>query len=154
MIGTVVRVGLLRIWHGRVALLLDFAVPIAFFTIFAFIFGGQVGLGKSPRVNVALVDEDATDLSRKLLAALAEQETLRIYSPERAEGGSGHRDDRAFREQYTRDIARRISEGAEDADLRGAFGKIPGTQNPKRMPLDAGARFLKRLRVPVPLSRR
>jgi ABC-2 type transport system permease protein len=87
MIGTVVRVGLLRIWHGRVALLLDFAVPIAFFTIFAFIFGGQVGLGKSPRVNVALVDEDGTDLSRKLLAALAEQETLRVYSPERAEGG-------------------------------------------------------------------
>ena len=86
MIGTVVRVGLLRIWHGRVALLLDFAVPIAFFTIFAFIFGGQVGLGKSPRVNVALVDEDGTDLSRKLLAALAEQETLRVYSPERAEG--------------------------------------------------------------------
>ena len=87
MIATVVRVGLLRIWHGRVALLLDFAVPIAFFTIFAFIFGGQVGLGKSPRVNVALVDEDGTDLSRKLLAALAEQETLRVYSPERAEGG-------------------------------------------------------------------
>ncbi len=87
MIGTVVRVGLLRIWHGRVALVLDFAVPIAFFTIFAFIFGGQVGLGKSPRVNVALVDEDGTDLSRKLLAALAEQETLRVYSPERAEGG-------------------------------------------------------------------
>ena len=87
MIWTVVRVGLLRIWHGRVALLLDFAVPIAFFTIFAFIFGGQVGLGKSPRVNVALVDEDGTDLSRKLMSALAEQETLHVYSPERGEGG-------------------------------------------------------------------
>jgi ABC-2 type transport system permease protein len=82
MIGTVVRVGLLRMWHGRVALLLDFAVPIAFFTIFAFIFGGQVGLGKSPRVNVALVDEDGTDLSRKLLEALAGQDTLRVYSPD------------------------------------------------------------------------
>lgn len=87
MIGTVVRVGLLRMWHGRVALLLDFAVPIAFFTIFAFIFGGQVGLGKSPRVNVALVDEDGTDLSRKLLDALAGQETLRVYSPEGRESG-------------------------------------------------------------------
>ena len=88
MIGTVVRVGLLRMWHGRVALLLDFAVPIAFFTIFAFIFGGQVGLGKSPRVNVALVDEDGTDLSRKLLEALAGQDTLRVYSPEGGEGGA------------------------------------------------------------------
>jgi ABC-2 type transport system permease protein len=87
MIGTVVRVGLLRMWHGRVALLLDFAVPIAFFTIFAFIFGGQAGLGKSPRVNVALVDEDGTDLSRKLLEAVAGQDTLRVYSPESGEGG-------------------------------------------------------------------
>jgi ABC-2 type transport system permease protein len=87
MIGMVVRVGLLRMWHGRVALLLDFAVPIAFFTIFAFIFGGQVGLGKSPRVNVALVDEDGTDLSRKLLDALAGQDTLRVYAPEGGKGG-------------------------------------------------------------------
>jgi ABC-2 type transport system permease protein len=74
-------------WHGRVALLLDFAVPIAFFTIFAFIFGGQVGLGKSPRVSVALVDEDGTDLSRKLVSALAGQETLRVYPPEGRESG-------------------------------------------------------------------
>lgn len=89
MIWTVVRVGLLRMWHGRVALLLDFAVPIAFFTIFAFIFGGQVGLGKSPRVDVALVDEDGTDLSRKLLDALAREDALRVYAPEGGEGGPG-----------------------------------------------------------------
>jgi ABC-2 type transport system permease protein len=38
-------------------------------------------------VNVALVDEDGTDLSRRLLGALAEQETLRVYSPEGREGG-------------------------------------------------------------------
>jgi ABC-2 type transport system permease protein len=82
MIWTVVRVGLLRMWHGRTEILLTFVVPIAFFTIFAFIFDEQIGLGKSPRVNVALVDEDGTELSRKLLATLAEQETLRIYSPD------------------------------------------------------------------------
>jgi ABC-2 type transport system permease protein len=82
MIWTVVRVGLLRMWHGRTEILLTFVVPIAFFTIFAFIFDEQIGLGQSPRVNVALVDEDETELSRKLLAALAEQDTLRVYSPE------------------------------------------------------------------------
>ncbi len=82
MIWTVVRVGLLRMWHGRTEMLLTFVVPIAFFTIFAFIFDEQIGLGKSPRVNVALVDEDGTELSRELLAALAEQETLRVYSPD------------------------------------------------------------------------
>jgi ABC-2 type transport system permease protein len=87
MIWTVVRVGLLRMWHGRVELLLTFAVPIAFFTIFAFIFDEQIGLGKSPRVNVALVDEDGTELSGKLLAALADQDALRIYSPDGQDDG-------------------------------------------------------------------
>ena len=60
MIWTVVRVGLLRMWHGRTEILLTFVVPIAFFTIFAFIFDEQVGLGKSPKVSLALVDEDGT----------------------------------------------------------------------------------------------
>jgi ABC-2 type transport system permease protein len=81
MIWTVVRVGLLRMWHGRTEILLTFVVPIVFFTVFAFIFDEQIGLGKSPRVNLAVVDEDGTELSRELLSALADQETLRIYSP-------------------------------------------------------------------------
>ena len=81
MIWTVVRVGLLRMWHGRTEILLTFVVPIAFFTIFAFIFDEQIGLGKSPRVNLALVDEDDTELSREFVSALAEWETLRIYAP-------------------------------------------------------------------------
>ena len=80
MIWTVVRVGLLRMWHGRTEILLTFAVPIAFFTVFAFIFDEQVGLGKSPRVNVVLVDEDGTELSGEFLSALAERPTLREIS--------------------------------------------------------------------------
>jgi len=82
MIWTVVRVGLLRMWHGRTEILLTFVVPIVFFTVFAFIFDEQIGLGKSPLVNLALVDQDGTQLSRELLTTLAEQETLRIFSPE------------------------------------------------------------------------
>ena len=81
MIGTVVRVGLLRMWHGRTEILLTFVVPIAFFTIFAFIFDEQIGLGKSPRVNLAIVDEDSTELSREFVTALAEWETLHVYGP-------------------------------------------------------------------------
>jgi ABC-2 type transport system permease protein len=88
MIATVVRVGLLRMWHGRTEILLTFVVPIAFFTIFAFIFDEQIGLGKSPKVNVALVDEDRTELSRELLAGLAEQPTLRVFAPEGQGEGS------------------------------------------------------------------
>ena len=87
MIWTVVRVGLLRMWHGRTEILLTFVVPIVFFTIFAFIFDEQIGLGKSPKVNLALVDEDDTELSREFVSALAECETLRLYAPaEHSEG--------------------------------------------------------------------
>jgi ABC-2 type transport system permease protein len=75
-------------WHGKVELLLTFIVPIAFFTVFAFIFDEQIGLGKSPRVNVALVDEDRTELSGEFLSAIAERGTLRIYSPDGQDDGS------------------------------------------------------------------
>jgi len=87
MIWTVVRVGLLRMWHGRTEILLTFVVPIAFFTIFAFIFDEQIGLGKSPKVNLALVDEDGTETSREFFSALAEWESLRIWSPVEHEDG-------------------------------------------------------------------
>lgn len=80
MIWAVVRVGLLRMWHGRVELALAFVVPVAFFTVFALIFSGQDGLGRSPRVDVALVDEDETELSREILAGLGEQPVLRVYA--------------------------------------------------------------------------
>jgi ABC-2 type transport system permease protein len=81
MIATVVRVGLLRMWHGRTEILLTFVVPIVFFTIFAFIFDEQIGLGRSPRVDLAVVDEDATDLSRRFVTELAEWDSLRLYTP-------------------------------------------------------------------------
>ncbi len=87
MIWMVVRVGLLRMWHGRTEILLSFVVPVAFFTVFAFIFDEQIGLGQSPRVNVALVDTDGTPLSRDFITYLTEQETLRVFSPD--EGGGG-----------------------------------------------------------------
>ena len=87
MIRTVVRVGLLQMWHGRTEILLTFVVPIVFFTVFAFIFDEQIGLGKSPRVNLALVDEDDTELSREFTSALAQWETLHIYAPAEHEEG-------------------------------------------------------------------
>jgi ABC-2 type transport system permease protein len=87
VIFNVVRVGLLRMRHDGVEILLTFVVPIAFFTIFAFIFDRQIGLGKSPRVDVALVDEDGTELSRQLTASLAKQGVLRVLSPDELKGG-------------------------------------------------------------------
>lgn len=88
MILNVVRVGLLRMRHDRVEILLTFVIPIAFFTIFAFIFDRQIGLGKSPRVDAALVDEDGTELSRQLIDNLTKQGALRVLSPDELKGGA------------------------------------------------------------------
>lgn len=57
MITTVILISLHRLRHSRVELLLTFMVPIAFFSIFALIFGGGLGGGAtSPRVKVLAVD--------------------------------------------------------------------------------------------------
>ena len=48
MITTLVIVSIRRLLHSRVELLLTFGVPIAFFSIFALIFGGGVGGGAIP----------------------------------------------------------------------------------------------------------
>ncbi|MFN0055876.1 MAG: ABC transporter permease, partial [Planctomycetales bacterium] len=77
MIATVFRIGLLRLWHNRLELALAFVVPIVFFSIFAVIFGGQLGRGLSA-VKVALVDEDQTDFSRQIAGDLAATTGLKI----------------------------------------------------------------------------
>lgn len=84
MIATVMRIGLLRLWHGKLELLLTFVVPIVFFTIFALIFDRQVTPEKSA-VRVAILDLDQTELSRELCRRLADQPLLRIQLPDPAD---------------------------------------------------------------------
>jgi ABC-2 type transport system permease protein len=77
VIGTVMRIALLSLRRDRVAQALSFVLPIVFFSIFAGIFGGR-GEQATPRVEIAVVDEDRSELSARFLAALAREPTLKV----------------------------------------------------------------------------
>ena len=75
MILSIVRTGFMNLRRDRGALILSFVVPIAFFSIFAGIFGSRSG-GMSP-IQVAVVDEDQSGLSQRLVQALEAEGGLR-----------------------------------------------------------------------------
>ncbi len=77
MIRTVLRISYLNLKRDRVALLLTFVLPIAFFSIFAGVFGSQGGSGTS-RVKVALVDQDHSEASTRFVAELMKDPGLRV----------------------------------------------------------------------------
>ena len=76
MIRPLLRIAFLNLRRDRVAQALTFALPIIFFSIFAGVFGNQ--RGATSRVRVAVVDQDGTDFSRKLVAALQQEPGLRV----------------------------------------------------------------------------
>ncbi len=78
MIWTVFEINLRRLLHNRVELMLTFVVPIAFFSIFAIIFGGGVGSAATPRIKVVAVDEVDSPSSRSVVSLLKENEGLRF----------------------------------------------------------------------------
>lgn len=86
MILTVLQISCRRLLHNRVELLLTFLVPIAFFSIFAVIFGGGLGRGTTPKIKVVAVDEIQSAVSRHIMAALSEQESLRFVRENNASG--------------------------------------------------------------------
>ena len=76
MISAVVRAGWLNLRRDRGALILSFVVPIVFFSIFAGIFGAQ--RSKTPRVTLAIADEDHSPRSKELIDALRAESALKI----------------------------------------------------------------------------
>ncbi|MEM8666585.1 MAG: ABC transporter permease [Planctomycetota bacterium] len=78
MIWTVWQVNLRRLLHNPMELLLTFIVPITFFSIFAIIFGGGVGIGSTPKIKVIAVDQWESDLSKALVDDLVENPGLRF----------------------------------------------------------------------------
>lgn len=78
MIWTMLEISFRRLLHNKVELLLTFVVPIAFFSIFALIFGGGIGSGTTPKIKVATVDEAGTDASGEVIAMLRESAGLRF----------------------------------------------------------------------------
>ena len=59
--------------RDRVAQALTFLLPIVFFSIFATVFGNQ-GNASTARIRVAVVDEDDSELSRRIVAGLRDGE--------------------------------------------------------------------------------
>jgi ABC-2 type transport system permease protein len=70
----VARTALLALKRDRGALVLSFILPLAFFSIFAVIFGGQ--RDTTPKVHVIVVDEDRSEASQDLVKALEKESSL------------------------------------------------------------------------------
>lgn len=77
----VALVGLRRLWHGKLELLLVFVVPVVFFTIFAMIFTSGVGSGRTTKVKMAIENLDAATPATDFLAKLTESEAIRLIDP-------------------------------------------------------------------------
>jgi ABC-2 type transport system permease protein len=71
------RIGWKNLKRDRVAQTLTFVLPIVFFSIFASVFGGRAG-DSTPRVSVAVVDEDQSEFSRRVVEALRQESALRV----------------------------------------------------------------------------
>lgn len=78
MILHVARTALIALRRDRGAFVLSFILPIAFFSIFAVIFGGQ--RDSTPKVKVILVDEDQSEASRQLVKGLQSESSLVIFT--------------------------------------------------------------------------
>ncbi len=73
------RVGWTNLRRDRVAQALTFLLPIVFFSIFATVFGGQGDAGTA-RIRVAVVDEDHSDVSARLIDGLRNEKSLRTQT--------------------------------------------------------------------------
>ena len=78
MIGTLLRIGWINLTRDRVAQALTFLLPVVFFSIFALVFGNQ--RNPSQKIRVAVADLDRSDYSRKLVAALQAEGSLRVQT--------------------------------------------------------------------------
>ena len=65
MIVPIIRTAMVSLRRDRAALALSFILPIAFFSIFAVIFGGR--RDTVPKITVIVVDEDQSRASQQLV---------------------------------------------------------------------------------------
>lgn len=100
MILTLVRVSWTNLRRDRVAQALTFLLPIIFFSIFATVFGNQ-GQNSTAKIRIAVVDEDGSELSRRIVDGLRAEKSLRVRTTMDAEG-KGAVLDRTSGEQLVR----------------------------------------------------
>jgi len=75
MIATLLRVNWTNLKRDRVAQALTFLLPVLFFSIFATVFGNQ-GSNSTARIRIAIVDEDGSELSRRIVEGLQRETAL------------------------------------------------------------------------------
>ena len=68
MIFSIMRTGFMILIRDRGALVLTFVLPIAFFSIFAGVFGNQKN--STSKIRIAVVDQDQSEGSKRLVQAL------------------------------------------------------------------------------------
>jgi ABC-2 type transport system permease protein len=85
LIFAIVRTAILALLRDRGALALNFILPVAFFSIFALVFGGRRDI--TPRVKVVVVDEDGSRFSQGLVYGLEQAGSLEVRTrPEPVDG--------------------------------------------------------------------
>jgi ABC-2 type transport system permease protein len=76
LILSIVRTGLIALRRDRGALALSFILPIAFFSIFAVIFGGR--RDTTPKIDIVVADEDHSKTSERLMQGLQHEGSLSV----------------------------------------------------------------------------
>ena len=84
MMTTLLRISWTNLKRDRVAQALTFLLPILFFSIFASVFGNQGS--STAKVRIAVVDEDGSELSRRVVDGLKVETALRVRVTADAEG--------------------------------------------------------------------
>ena len=123
MITMLIRNSWKQLRRDRAAQILAFVVPIAFFSIFAVIFGpkGSSVTGTS-RVPVAVVDESNTELSRALVTALRADSGLSVITTWHRPGTAAG----AARDTLTRPLATQL---VKNGDVSTALVLPAGIEN-------------------------
>src|SRR3954469_7914661 len=86
MIATLMKIARTNLRRDRAAQVMVFVLPIVFFSIFAMIFGRMTS-NSTPRVEVAVVDEDRSSMSAMLIEAMRADEALVVSDSSAATSG-------------------------------------------------------------------
>jgi ABC-2 type transport system permease protein len=119
LIFNIVRTALIALKRDRASLALSFILPIAFFSIFAVIFGGQ--RNSTPKIKVIVVDQDQSEGSRDLVRGLQRESSLVVTTKPAAKNKTEQPDYTAV----TAEDAVKAGDVPVALIIPGGFGKNP-----------------------------
>ena len=91
MIAAIISTSFRALRRDRGAFIMSFVLPVAFFSIFAMVFS-QTGNG-TPKVKVAVVDEDQSAGSRRLVVGLEHEDALNAFTAPKPKSGQPQKPD-------------------------------------------------------------